>query len=137
MENLRLIKILSTLSQEEWKEFIKFVNSPYFNKGRNYSSLMKELKKFHPGFDSPKLTKEYLYKKIYKGKIYKETVMNTIISGLYSLAIDFLVQIDHMHKEFEKNIGLLYQLSSRNLTHIHNTEFQKIEKKISENKLRI
>ena len=92
MEETKLIRLLKTFSGGEWKKFEKFAASPYFNGGRNYMPLVKELKKFSPGFESPRLTKEHLYGKIYPGKPFKETVVNTMLSGIYSLAEEFLVQ---------------------------------------------
>ena len=93
MKDTKLIRLFRTFSKEEWKELEKFAASPCFNKGRNYIPLVKELKKYAPEFDSAKLTKENLYKKIFSGKLYKETVINTILSGLYSLSEEFLVYL--------------------------------------------
>lgn len=87
-----LIRLLKTISEDEWKEFEKFAASPYFNKGRNYIHLLKILKKFHPQFDSEDLTKENIYKKLYPGKEYKESVLNSMFSRLYSIGEEYLVQ---------------------------------------------
>jgi hypothetical protein len=93
MKETKLIRLLKTFSKDEWKEFEKFAASPYFNNGRNFIPLVKELKKFAPEFDSANLAKENLYQKIYSGKPYKETVINTILSGLYNIAEEFLVHL--------------------------------------------
>lgn len=93
MKDTKLIRLLKTFTKEEWKEFEKFTASPYLNTGRNYIQMVKELKKFAPEFDSVKLTKENLYQKLYSGKPYKETVINTMLSGLYGIAEEYLVYI--------------------------------------------
>ncbi len=69
-----LYKLLATFSDDEWKEFEKFVASPYFNKGRNFGSIMKLLRKHRPEFSSKELFKENLYKKLYPGKEYKRVL---------------------------------------------------------------
>lgn len=91
-----LYKVLSTFSDEEWLEFEKFAASPYFNKGRNFGILLKILKKHRPAFESPELRKENLYKRLWPGKAYKESVMYSTFSRLGNLADEFMIQ-----KEYE------------------------------------
>ncbi len=92
MENIKLTQVLRTFTKNEWREFSKFADSPYFNKGRNYRPLLKELKRYYPQFSSRSFSKQNIYKKLFPGKVYKETVLKTMISGLHRLAIKFLIQ---------------------------------------------
>ncbi|HMQ69746.1 MAG TPA: hypothetical protein PKA90_08670 [Ignavibacteria bacterium] len=96
-----LIVLLKTFSPEEWKEFEKFVSSPYFNKGRNYLPLLKILRIYYPEFNSKDLTKEKIYKKLYPLKEYKDSVLNSMYSRLYNLGEEFLVQ-----QEFNKDFNI-------------------------------
>ena len=95
-----LYRLLATFSNDEWKEFEKFVSSPYFNKGRSYGTIMKILRKHHPEFSSKEIFKENLYKKLYPGKEYKESVMYSTFSRLYALAEEFMIQIEIGKDEF-------------------------------------
>ncbi len=97
-KNNPLIRILKTLSKEEWQEFEKFVASPYHNNGRNFLRLVKILKKFHPGFDSPKLTKGYIHSELFNSGEYKENVLNSSLSRLGTIADDYL-----LYATFRKN----------------------------------
>lgn len=99
-ERNNLYQLLKTFSAEEWKEFQKFTASPFFNKGRNYKQLMKILCRNYPEFDSAELSKENLYKKLYPGKQYKENVMYSIFSRLYSIAEEFLYLKEITNDEF-------------------------------------
>ena len=92
LQNNILIRLLKTISADEWKEFEKFAASPYFNNGRNYIPLLKILKKFHPEFVSEDFTKEFIYKKLYPGKAYKDSVLNSMFSRLYSIGEEYLIQ---------------------------------------------
>ena len=127
MKDSKLIKILKTFSKAEWNEFEKFVDSPYFNNGRKYIPYLKLLKKFYPTFDSERLTREYLYKALYPGKEYKDAVIFTVTSGLYSLAEEFLVQKKSEENRFNRKMELLSQLSARNIDAIHDKHFAEIE----------
>jgi hypothetical protein len=91
MINLKLIDILNTFTEAEFKDFIKFTCSVYFNRGRNYIPLLKTLKIFYPNFSNPKLTKAYLYKILYPGKEYNDQVMRNMLSGLLKICEQFIV----------------------------------------------
>ncbi len=115
MEELKIIKALKTFSKKEWKEFEKFAASPYFNNGRNYLPILKELKIFYPEFDSVKLTSEYLYSKLYPGKKHNKNVIKTTLSGLYKMVERFLIQ-ENFKKRDETKLALLIRgLSDKGL----------------------
>lgn len=114
--NNNLINILKTLSDDEWKEFEKFVQSPFFNKGRKYLPLMNILKKFRPDFNPDDLTKKGIYGKLYPGKQYKESVMKSMLSRLNDIAEEYLFQLSISKNEIMlRERFLLKELSSRGL----------------------
>jgi hypothetical protein len=73
------------------KEFEKLVSSPFFNRGRNYLPFLNQLKKFHPRFDDEKLTPEFLYSKIYRGKKFNKQIVWNAASALLNMAEEFMV----------------------------------------------
>lgn len=105
-DRLRLIKA------SEWKDFEKFVSSPYFNKGRNYQPLLIILKEFYPEFNSEKLTREYIYKRLYKGKAFNADVMNTIFAGLGNICEKFFLYQNFRNNE-NRDIRLLNEYLKR------------------------
>lgn len=111
MKENKIFRLLKTFSKEEWKGFEKFAASPYFNKSRNYIPLIKALKKISPEHKSQNVIKENLYKKIFPGKTFKETVINTMLSGLYSLAEDYLV-----HRDLKKDLHRKQTILTRELS---------------------
>ena len=134
MKDSKLVKILRTFSKAEWKDFEKFAASQYFNGGRNYLPYLKLLRKYYPEFDSKKLTRESVYKALYPGKKYKDSVIFTVTSGLYSLAEEFLINKNAEGNRFEKEMNLLSQLSLRNIDGIHNKRFAEIENRLHSQK---
>jgi hypothetical protein len=114
MKDTKLIRLLKTFSKDEWKEFEKFADSPYFNKGRNYTRLVKYFKGkiLNEKFVNPE--PEKIYAKLYPGKSFNKNVINTILSGFTKLAEEFLIQSDYDSSGQAKRIGLLRQLEKRN-----------------------
>jgi len=128
MQNTKLVQILKKFSDEEWKGYEKLVDSPYFNKGRSYIPLLKELRKFRPDFKHPKLTNEHIYSLIYKGKPYNNSTFKSMLSGLVSLAEVYL-----MIKGFSKNkrlgnVLLLKELRLKNLYGLYDSLMRSSEK---------
>ncbi|MDQ3021861.1 MAG: hypothetical protein M3R36_15010 [Bacteroidota bacterium] len=110
MKDTKLIQTLKTFTKDENKNFVKFVASPYFNKGRNYIPLLNELQKFYLDFEDERLTSEYLYKKIYPGRKFNKQVMWNQVSQLEKLAIEFLRQTGLKSYQTEKFAILFTEL---------------------------
>lgn len=128
-----LYKLLTTFSDEEWKEFEKFVASPYFNKGRNFGSIMKLLRKHRPEFSSKELFKQNLYRKLYPGKAYKENVMYSTFSRLYALAEEFVIQVEIGKDQFFSRERLrLAGLRSRGLNSRASSHLTKMKNRFSQ-----
>ena len=114
MKENKLYRLLKSLSDEEWKAFEKFIASPYFNMGRNYLPLLKLLraytKKVNPGGLPDDNT---IYSKLYPGKPFNKSVINTMLSGFTKMTESFLVQIDYDTFFEGKEIALLRQYEKR------------------------
>jgi hypothetical protein len=133
MKNSKLIQLLRTFSKSEMNEFGKFVSSSYFADGKIYLSLLNELKKYYPDFNSQKLTRVSIYSAIYPGKEFKDTVIFTITSGLYNLAKEFLANIEFRNMTEMKELLINQQFHKRGLTDIFHNSFDTFYSKIYNN----
>lgn len=136
MKNSKLVSLLSKLSQKEFKEFGKFVKSPYFNSNSNIVKLYDLITKHFPDFNNPKLTKENIYSNIYPGEKYNDSTVRGLLAaalklGEEFLTVNFLRENENHYKEF-----LLTQLCRRKIfdlfnIHLKNTraELEKISSK--------
>lgn len=91
MQDSKLIEILKVFSPKEWKDFEKFVNSPYFSTGRDVGGLYSILKKHHPEFNSEKLEKENVFSSLFPGEAFNEKKLKNITSDFTGMAEQFLV----------------------------------------------
>ncbi len=133
-----LYKVLSTFSDEEWLEFEKFAASPYFNKGRNIGILMKILKKHRPAFKSPELRKENLYKRLWPGKAYKESVMYSTFSRLGNLAEEYMIQKEYEADEkLNRDWARLNAYARRNLPRKGNALISKLSDQLNSGRITV
>jgi hypothetical protein len=134
MRNLKLIELLKAFEKKEIKEFEKFVASPFFNKGRNYLPLLKEIIRFYPAFDNEKMTKQYIYKRLYCGNKYSEKTMKNMLSALLSLSEKYLV-----HSKIQDKNGyyliLAKQMQIKNMHSLSEKAYLKNMQLISKGKL--
>ncbi len=135
MNNTKLAEIFRTFTKDEWKQFVKFAASPFFNNGRNYTSILKLLQKHHPAFESDKLTYEYIYGKLYPGKEFNKQVMWNFVSELEKLAKEFLLHSALKESKTDKFKLTFDQLLKRRLDNLSLKEIEDIEKQVELSKL--
>ncbi len=91
MKNSKLTSLLSKLSPKEFKEFGKFIKSPYFNTNVNIVKFYDLIAKHFPDFANEKLTRENIYFHIYPGEKYNDSTARGLISSLLKLGEEFVV----------------------------------------------
>ncbi|MBN8571230.1 MAG: hypothetical protein J0M18_16530, partial [Ignavibacteria bacterium] len=91
MQDSKLVEILKVFSPKEWKDFEKFVNSPYFSTGRDVNGLYTILKKHHPEFSSAQLDKKKVFTALFPSEQFNEKKLKNITSDLTGMAEQFLV----------------------------------------------
>ncbi|MBK8552912.1 MAG: hypothetical protein IPL53_18375 [Ignavibacteria bacterium] len=131
MENSKIIKLLKSLNQYEFRQFRDYVYSPAFNKKEIVTRLFDELRKHYPRFESDELSNEILFHKILPGEKYNYFKLKNAISDLFILGKDFLSFLGFKKKERLKEILLLAELRVRKLDSLfeqtHKAAAQKIE----------
>lgn len=115
MQNTKLVTLLRTFDKKELKEFEKFVSSPFHSGSRDLMPLLNEIKKYYPKFDNPKFTGEEIFKKAFKGKKYDEGYFRKMLSFLYKMGEDFLVELELREKHTERDLLLLKQFRKREM----------------------
>lgn len=119
MENSKLITILRTLTKEEFRDFEKFIESPYFTRGRDCAPLFKALKNCYPEFTGSRVSKKAVYEKMFPGKKYgdkkSESILSTLSSEMYKLGLEFLTYSEMAKDDIQKRLFLLKSLRNKNL----------------------
>lgn len=119
MENSKLVKVLKTITKEEFKELEKFTASPYFTTGRDCTSLLRSLKTCYPEFSGEKVLKAAVYNRMYPEKPYgdkkSESMLSTLSSELYRLTLEFLTYSQFKSDKRGKKLMLLRNLIDKKL----------------------
>lgn len=128
-------EIIKTFSQEEVKSFGAFLKSPYFNSNKNVIRLYDVMRKHANA--SEKVSEEFIYGKIFKGKEYNYGIFKNLLSELYKLAEEFLtVNANKHNKDSISNIlTLLGEYEKRKLDNNFLTRYGKAEQGFSSRKM--
>lgn len=135
MNKSRLILILKTFSKEELKDFRKFVDSPFFNKeGKYVLRFYDELKKYYPDFENKNLEKKNLFKILYPGKIFSDSLFRKLSSVLQNLAEEYLNLLYFNNSGYLKEIINLQMLRERRITGLFELKSAELNKLYNEHK---
>ena len=129
MYKSNLIKLLSKLTESEFKNFGKFVNSPYFNSNKKVTELYKLLVKFYPGFDSLELSKENIFRILYGKDNIVYGTMYYLISETESLLEKF-ISIEKINP-LMLDITYLKELNQYELQNQFNVKSKKLLRKLN------
>ena len=134
MINSSLIEILRSLSKEELKEFDRMVSSDYFNRKSAVLKLWKAVSAHSPDFNTPGLSREEIYLKIFPGKPFNYGTMKNLVFDLTKLAEKFIELKVYNEKPSGSSENLLEAFLERGLGDLFEKNIRSVEKLLSENK---
>ncbi|MCO6487663.1 MAG: hypothetical protein J5I98_04555 [Phaeodactylibacter sp.] len=91
MRESKLIVLLRSIKPEELRWLARWVCSPYYNSNEWVVALFDHLRKYAPGYDSPKITKEGVFKQVFPDKPYDSQRLRVLMFRLSALVEEFLV----------------------------------------------
>ena len=125
MHQSKLIQLLSLLTPEEIKRFDRFMASPYFNTSDKLLQFYRNVAKHYPGFKSPKLEKEKMYRQLHgKGSKYNDQTMRELISDTIQLVKTFTAHEQLQKDELEFVNHRYLWLTDRNADKLREAENQ-------------
>jgi len=125
MDNNKLIQLLQTFTKKEWRDFSKFIKSPYFNTDRQCGQLLDILKKELSRDSNYMLSRERLEGQFQKIVEKGNAQLNAKLSNLTRLAEQFLTIEKLEAKPLCSKHLLLNSLFERGL----NNHFERVYKK--------
>ncbi|HAY35344.1 MAG TPA: hypothetical protein PK536_02600 [Ignavibacteria bacterium] len=132
MTDSKLINLLKTLSEDEFKQLEKFIGSPFYNKGRDLLPFFKSIKSFYPDFNDKYLSNEFIFGKLFPCKKYNgirsDNLIRTLSSHLFRISKDFLIHLELEEQTSKKKYFLLNQLRKRKLYKEFDKEYSEISK---------
>lgn len=73
------VRLLRAFDKSELKTFESWLRAPWCNSNKNLIGLVDRLKRYHPGFDDPKLTKEKLFRQVLPAGKFTKTPFQVVL----------------------------------------------------------
>lgn len=115
MKGRKLFELLKSLSQEEWKEFKKMLQSPIYNTNDRLLLLYQALKPKYPNFDASQKEKERLFHKVYPGEPFNNYKIHRLFTLMTQVLESYLLLLADRANELEYKQKLLNIYRQRNL----------------------
>jgi hypothetical protein len=112
MYTSNLVSLLKTFSKEEFKNFGKFVRSPFFNTRKDIVRYYIYLKKFYPSFNRECFTKQNIFSHVYPGRKFNNGEFLKLSSSLTQLGLEFF---NNKPDRIKDDLKILGELVDRNL----------------------
>ncbi|MFI5211322.1 MAG: hypothetical protein ACHQIH_00420 [Ignavibacteria bacterium] len=128
MRDSKLISVLKTMTKKEFRDFGRFVYSPFFNRLNNILKFFEELKKYYPDFANKEFTAENLYSKMFPDEPYSYSKMKLLESDMLKLAEEYLAFIGYKENSFETDKFLLTELKKRKLNKLFEINYKRANK---------
>jgi len=113
MEQSKLVQYISNLDRKDQDKFVQFVESPYFNQHRPTLLLLRLILK-EIGRNKPRLSKQFIFSKLFPKKPFHEQPLYDVMSNLKKLLHRYLAQ-----QQFESR-PLLEELHTIQWAYKHN-----------------
>ncbi|HEY3252012.1 MAG TPA: hypothetical protein VGK25_12945 [Ignavibacteria bacterium] len=130
--NSKAIKVLKLLTNDEFKQFGKFINSPFFNSNKSLNKLYLFLKKHYPLFE---FTAEDAFKFLFPGKKFYIAKIRQLFAEIYKLWEDFLAYNSLSADSFAKKYYIIKELDKHKLDNLFLTNVKKLEEELNNSKI--
>lgn len=102
MQGSKLLDQLKILEKEDFKGFFLFIRSTYFNQSKDVIRLFDYLRKYYPVFDSPKLDKKIVFKKLFSTQIYTDVKLRNLRTKASKLVEQYLIHLYFQQDDFQR-----------------------------------
>ena len=109
------LEIIKSFSKDEFKRFVDFAGSPYFNKNSNLLKTIKYLKIISPEFNRDKLTDEKIWSAVFGKKDFNYGVMKNLTHELRKLTDKFTSIEIYSTNNYQINFNNLQYLKYKSL----------------------
>ncbi len=129
MKNSKLIKVLTVLTPTEFRQFYRYLRSPFFTQSEDALLLYDYIRKHYPTFQAKSLERQFVFTKLFPNQKYNGAKFSSLLLKLTKILEDYLIFLKFQQDEFEKKKMLTQIYGERN---IHDVFKQKTEELLEE-----
>jgi len=136
MSEIRLLTVLRSLDKYEFGKLGEIVESPFFNKNEKCRELYDLLKPFYPDFKDKRITREWLFEKLFPEKRKSISSLSTAMSKLQGLVDELIVYQEQNNRFLYKRHLLLNRHLKKGLFKLYQSQYKETMTRFSNIKKR-
>ena len=136
MYDSKLHRMLNTLSAREFRQFVDFVHSPYFNKHERLMAFADYLFVHVPEDNAADLDRQAIFAHLFPDEDYNEQRVADLMSYLVKLLDQFFAQLHYESRGFNQDYHLMADLAHRDLEKEYNKAFRTLKKRQDKKKIK-
>ncbi len=135
MEKSKIITLLKTFSKDEFKNFERFIQQPFFNTNENLVRFYKYLRKSAPKFSKRRIDRFKVYQYLFPNDAtYKEIKLQQYMSELVKLVERFWAYNSFCKEPIQEQLYIARIYQKRNLPTYWQSSMQKAQQNLEANK---
>jgi hypothetical protein len=115
MEKTIFIRLLAALTPIEFREFARYVNSPFHNRRKEVERFFSVIKKYYPDFKGENFTAEKIFSRLYPAKKFDISVIRRLTSFCLKLLETYLAYSGLKNEQFYFDLSLAIQYSAKGM----------------------
>ena len=115
MKSSKLIQLLKVLDPQEFKQFHKYIQSPYFTNSEDVLKLYDYIRPHYPAFESDKLERVKAFAHLYPTKKFNRPRLRNLLLKITKILESYLIHLECEGNDFEKKKRLTHIYRKRNL----------------------
>ena len=115
MHNSKLITILKALNPEEFKQFHRYIHSPFNTQSTELLELFDYLRGYYPDFDSPKLEREHVFQQLYPKEKFNGPRLRNLLFKINKILEEYLIYLEFQQNDYRRKKVLNQIYGKRNL----------------------
>lgn len=115
MKSSKLIQLLKILDFQEFKQFHKYIQSPYFTHSEDVLKLYNYIRPHYPAFDSQKLERIKAFTYLYPNKEFNKPRLRNLLLKITKILESYLIHLEFERNNLEKKKQLAGIYRKRNL----------------------
>ena len=136
MQKSNLIAYLKQFSKRDWREFQKFIRSPYFNQREDIIILFDYLQKKMQPFRPEALERTLVFKKLYPKQSFDEKQLRHVTSFLLKNLKKYLAHAELEEDQIQSQQYLCYALRKKRMESFFEKELSNSQKNLEQTSFR-
>ncbi len=136
MQNSKLIILLKALNADEFRQFYRYLKSPFFTKSKEVIQFYDYIRKYYPNFVDDKLDRAAIFAALYPKEKFNGPRLRNLMMKITKILEQYFIYLEYQQDDFQKkkllthiygrrNINVIYEQKTKELlTHLDEQVFR-------------